>query len=95
MGSGKKEEGQGRPDRDAADWFAENESDQELDAETAAQWEQWCTDPRNLDAYLRILEIRRQINLLPTPSTNSTEELLRDALPEHGLDVFIRKKLLN
>jgi ferric-dicitrate binding protein FerR (iron transport regulator) len=96
MGSGKKETGRGRmPDRDAVEWFVQNESDHELDEATVLQWEAWCADPRNVETYIRILEVRRQISMLPKPSPQSREELRKDALPEHGFDVIVGKKSLS
>lgn len=96
MSNGKKETGAGRvPDRDAVEWFVENESDHELDEATVLEWEAWCADPNHLDTYLRILAIRQEISLLPKPSVETREELVKDALREHGYGVVVGKKLLS
>ena len=96
MSDAKKETRGGRiPARDAVEWFVENESDHELDEATVLEWEEWCTDPRNRETYARILEIRRQISMLPAPLSGSPEALARDALPEPGLDASVMKKPLS
>jgi hypothetical protein len=82
----------GIPARDAAEWFVENEADHELDEATVLEWEKWCSDPGNRERYARILEIRRQISMLPAPAPGSREEVLMDALPEPA---FVVKKPLS
>ena len=72
--------------RDAVEWFVENESDRELDEGVVSQWEEWCTHVWNNAAYVRIIQMRRQLPLLSAPTFPSREDLLRDALAEGGLE---------
>jgi ferric-dicitrate binding protein FerR (iron transport regulator) len=70
--------------RDAVEWFVENQSDRELDEKTVSQWEEWCTHPRNNEAYTMFIQMLLQIAKLPAPPQASRDDLLRDVFAEPG-----------
>jgi transmembrane sensor len=74
-----------RRQREASEWFVEHQSvEQDLPARLP-EWSQWCRDARNRSEYAAVVRLRQQAGMLPSPSTPTDEELLRDSIEIQAL----------
>jgi ferric-dicitrate binding protein FerR (iron transport regulator) len=65
--------------REAAEWFVEHESVQELPRARLAAWEDWVSDSSNRAEYAAIVYLRREMRALSRPCLPSRDALLEDS----------------
>jgi hypothetical protein len=83
MSKGQKGVGGGSaPERDAAGWVAENQSDRALDGVTVSSWEEWVARAGNDVEYAAIIDVVEGLRGLPAPAVGSREALVQDALKD-------------
>jgi len=83
MTEGKKGLGGGSaPERDAAGWVAENQSDRALEEVTVSLWEEWVARAGNEVEYAALIDVVEGLRGLPAPALVSREALIQDALKD-------------
>ena len=83
MSEGQKGVGGGTaPERDAAGWVAENQSDRALEGVTVSLWEEWVAREGNEVEYVAMIDVVEGLRGLPAPALGSREALVQDALKD-------------
>lgn len=62
----------------AAQWFVDNGSGDDLNEATLTAWGEWLSDPENREAYAQVVEWHQRAVLLARPESPSDEELRAD-----------------
>jgi transmembrane sensor len=75
----KRQLKEGHRRREAAQWFVENESGQELTSKTSAEWNVWVGDPANRDEYAEMIRLDQAMSGLPRPRASNNADLLEDS----------------
>ncbi len=65
--------------REAAEWYIEHESAQELPRTRLAAWEDWVNDAGNRAEYAAIVHLRRDMHALGHPCLPSPDAMLKDS----------------
>jgi transmembrane sensor len=68
--------------REALDWLAADQVNNELSDETIKLWDDWCAHPENRTSYKRAVELRQSVRLSPRPPLPSRKALRRDLAHE-------------
>lgn len=67
---------------DAVEWFVANGAGEEPDSRGVRRWEVWVARPGNNSDYVSIVEMERELRLLPPPRRESRQVLVQDVISE-------------
>jgi hypothetical protein len=67
---------------DAVEWFAFNGSDQRTSSRYLRRWEVWVARPGNGADYVSVVEMERELRLLPPPGREGRQVLVQDVISE-------------
>ena len=67
---------------DAVEWFVANGAGEEPDSRDVRRWEVWVARPGNYADYVSIVEMERELRLLPPPRREGRPVLVQDVISE-------------
>jgi hypothetical protein len=67
---------------DAVEWFVANGAGEEPDSRDVRRWEVWVARPGNNADYVNIVEMERELRLLPPPRREGRQVLVQDVISE-------------